>query len=290
MTAAAILAIIVATTEINDPATAIMIDAAGESLGPDIAVRLLGADQPDAVDPLRIERESGAGAVVTLVWRDASRLRARMRLHVAASGHTTTREVVFSEADTRVERGRTLGLAAASMWPEIRAPAAAEPAPPARGNEPVAAPAASVRVAPVAPAARHFALGLAALGASGDARAVGGRVESVFAAGGSWAFRAALSARTGSVPALADGILWKFCVSALSARRLRVAHSLMTRSEPRKPRAFKRRQSSAPFRQPDAYCSSSHGKSRSNELWRVRKTSVRAPRITCRTSFLLWPV
>ena len=34
------------------------------------------------------------------------------------------------------------------------------------------------------------------------------------------------------------------------ARRQQVAHSLMTRSEPRKPRAFRRRQSSAPFRQP----------------------------------------
>ncbi len=35
----------------------------------------------------------------------------------------------------------------------------------------------------------------------------------------------------------------KVRTSAFSAPRLRVAHSLMTRSEPRKPRAFKRRQS-----------------------------------------------
>jgi hypothetical protein len=52
---------------------------------------------------------------------------------------------------------------------------------------------------------------------------------------------------------LADGIRCRFSTSAFSARRLRVAHSLMTRSEPRKPRAVKRRQSSAPFRQPDAH-------------------------------------
>jgi hypothetical protein len=39
------------------------------------------------------------------------------------------------------------------------------------------------------------------------------------------------------------------CVG-LSARRLRVAHSLMARSEPLKPRAFKRRQRSAPFAEP----------------------------------------
>ena len=40
----------------------------------------------------------------------------------------------------------------------------------------------------------------------------------------------------------------------------RVAHSPTTRSDPRKPRAVKRRQSSAPFRQSDAHCSSSHGR------------------------------
>src|SRR6478752_1810829 len=101
MTGAAILAIVVATSEINDPATVIMIAAAGETLGPEVAIRLLGANQPEESDPLRIERETGAGAVVSLVWRDASRLRARIRLHVAASGHTTTRELVFSEAGTR---------------------------------------------------------------------------------------------------------------------------------------------------------------------------------------------
>jgi cell division septation protein DedD len=217
MTGAAILAIVVATTEINDPATAIMIGAAGEALGPAVAIRLLGADLPDDADLLQIERETGAGAVVTLVWRDATRLRARVRLHVAASGHTTTRELVFSEADTRVERGRTLGLAAASMWPEIRAPAAAPPAPPPPSphpNQPVpapaAVPAATVRAAPAPPAAPRFALGLAALAASGDARAVGARVESAFSAGGSWSLRAALSARTGSIPVLADGTFWTF--------------------------------------------------------------------------------
>lgn len=52
---------------------------------------------------------------------------------------------------------------------------------------------------------------------------------------------------------LADGIRCRFCVSTFSARRLRVAHSLTTRSEPGKPRAVKRRQSSAPLRQPDAH-------------------------------------
>jgi hypothetical protein len=224
MTGAAILAIVVATSEINDPATAIMIGAAGEALGPAVAIRLLGADLPDDADLLQIERETGAGAVVTLVWRDATRLRARVRLHVAASGHTTTRELVFSEADTRVERGRTLGLAAASMWPEIRAPAPGEaarpPPPPPSGappgpKEPAPAPAAvpTLAAAPASPAIPRFALGLAALGAGGDPRAVGARVESIFALDGSWSLRVGLSARTGSTPALGDGTLWTFALA-----------------------------------------------------------------------------
>lgn len=245
MTGAAILAIVVATSEINDPATVIMIGAAGETLGSDVAIRLLGASQPEESDPLRIERETGAGAVVSLVWRDASRLRARIRLHVAASGHTTTRELVFSEADTRVERGRTLGLAAASMWPEIRGPAAVEEArtpapttpvaPPAAAREPsasvapVAAPLAASRdgasparatepirkapAAPSSPALPHFALGLGGLGASGAPRAVGARLESVLALGGSWALRVALNARRGPLPKLTDGRLWTFALA-----------------------------------------------------------------------------
>jgi len=143
-----------------------------------------------------------------------------MRLHVAASGHTTTRDLVFSEGDTRVERGRTLGLAAASMWPEIRAPAAAPPAPPPPSPLPNAAVPASapvsvatVRAAPSPSVAPRFALGLAAVVASGDARAVGARVESAFRVGGSWSLRAGLSARTGSIPALADGTLWTFALA-----------------------------------------------------------------------------
>lgn len=52
---------------------------------------------------------------------------------------------------------------------------------------------------------------------------------------------------------LAEEIRWRFCASAFSACRLRVAHSLTTRSELRKPRAARQRQSSAPFRQPDTH-------------------------------------
>jgi hypothetical protein len=140
MSAAAILAIVVATGEVQDPATAAMLGAAQEALGRDVIVRLVGVRQPDQVDPLRIERELSASAVVAVVWRDADRRRARLRLHLAAGDRSTTRDVDFSPADTQAERGRTLGLAAASMWPEIvsvgRAAASARPPPAATGAKP----------------------------------------------------------------------------------------------------------------------------------------------------------
>jgi hypothetical protein len=185
----------------------------------------MGENDPEEADPVRIERELGAGAVVTLIWRDPSHLRARIRLHVAANGHTTTRELVFSEADTRVERGRTLGLAAASMWPEIRAPAAAPRPLPAnapaghRPSEADARPAAPAQLTspPVTPRSGRvepaeiprFAVGVAAQGAgglTGDTRGIGARLEGTFRiSSGAWSLRAALSARTGPVAVLSNG-------------------------------------------------------------------------------------
>ncbi len=148
MSAAAILAIVVATGEVHDPATASILAAAQEALGRDVVVHLVGARQPDEVDPLRLERELGASAVVVVVWRNADRRRARLRLHLAAGDRSTTRDVDFSAADTQAERGRTLGLAAASMWPEIvsagRAAASERPPPAATAAKPAApAPAAA---------------------------------------------------------------------------------------------------------------------------------------------------
>ncbi|HET6146238.1 MAG TPA: hypothetical protein VFH68_01805 [Polyangia bacterium] len=129
MSAAALLAIVVATGETHDPATVVMVAVAADSLGSQVLVRLLPASQPADVDLHAIERDLGASAVVTLVWIDPTRLRARLRLHVAAGERTTTRELVFDPADSRAERGRTLGLATASMWPEITGTLPAAPRP-----------------------------------------------------------------------------------------------------------------------------------------------------------------
>ena len=78
---------------------------------------------------------------------------------------------------------------------------------------------------------------------------------------------------------------------ALSARDWRAQWLASRAAEcavhaPQKPRAVKRRQSSAPFRQPDAHAMASAHR----ELCRVAEDIVAFARITWRTSFLLWPV
>ena len=150
MSAAAILVIVVAAAEAGDASTAVMLGAAAESLGPGVAVRLLAVEDPARVDPVEVERDLQAGAVVTLVWRDAARLRARLRLHVAADRRSTTRDLEFAREDTRAERARTLGLTAASMWPEIAPVSRPAGAPPAAAPPTAPGPTAP----PLAPAPR----------------------------------------------------------------------------------------------------------------------------------------
>lgn len=82
----------------------------------------------------------------------------------------------------------------------------------------------------------------------------------------------------------ADGMRWRFSVSAFSARRRRVAHSLTTLSDPRNPYSLRRRHRSALLRHPGVHWASSQGRCTSSELCRARKTSCRSPRMTRRTS------
>ena len=116
--AAAVLAIVVAAGEAQSPLTTGLLATATESLGPGTSIRLLEARDPTDADALRIERDLGAGAVVTLVWKEPAHLHASIRLHVARTNRWTTRAIAFLPGDTLTERGRTLGLAVGSMWPE----------------------------------------------------------------------------------------------------------------------------------------------------------------------------
>jgi hypothetical protein len=78
--------------------------------------------------------------------------------------------------------------------------------------------------------------------------------------------------------------------SAFSARRRRVAHSVITQREPRNPCALRRRHSSAPLWHPAAHRTSCQGRQISSEFSRVRKMHERWPRKTLRTRPRLYRV
>src|SRR5260370_24400084 len=69
---------------------------------------------------------------------------------------------------------------------------------------------------------------------------------------------------------LTEGTFCSCCLVGFSAHRRRVVHSLTTRKEPRKPCPCKRRQSSAPLRQPSVHFASRKGK------WASRRPQRRA--------------
>jgi hypothetical protein len=132
MAAAAVLAIVVAVGEAHDPSSVALLAAAEESLGSSTSIRLVEIDAPTEARAIRVERELSASAVVVMLWKEPAHLHATLRLHVARADRWTMRSMTFDPGDTLAERGRTVGLAVASMVPERpSAPlgAVAEPTP-----------------------------------------------------------------------------------------------------------------------------------------------------------------
>ena len=124
---ASVLAIVIAVGEASNPATTTLRATAQDSLGSGTSILLVETVQPTDAESLRVERELGAGVVVLLVWREAAHLHAVLRLHAANSNRWITREIGFSSQDTLEERGRTLGFAIGSIWPETEAGARSPP-------------------------------------------------------------------------------------------------------------------------------------------------------------------
>jgi hypothetical protein len=118
MSPAVVLAIVVATQNVDDQATESMRATAGEALGSEDAVVVREVDDTSDGETLRIERAVRAQAAAQVVWLDAAHTRARARVHVAETNEWTERTIVFAVVDTAIERGRALGFAVTSMLPE----------------------------------------------------------------------------------------------------------------------------------------------------------------------------
>jgi len=219
---AALLAIVVAAGEASTPGSAALLATASELLAPAASVKLVESSDPNEADGLRIERALGASAIAIVTWQEPAHLHALLRVHVARGNRWMARVLTFSPQDTTVERGRTLGLAATSMCPQI-APAAAEPAPTAAApsaepGQPAAAPTArpatitpvpavaSTRSTPsqpvVASRVRLGASAIAATGVGGPADGVGGALEGIVFPARTVGLRLGGGLRVGSIDAL----------------------------------------------------------------------------------------
>jgi hypothetical protein len=218
----AILVIVVAVGEADNAATAGLLAALEGTLGTGASVRVVEAPKaPSDEAVLTAEDQLGARAAGSLIWEDQARLRARVRLHVAQTDRWTEKVLRFAPADTPRERGRTIGLAIATMWSPATAAPAPAPAPERATDRPVAIaeePAATTGqvtaaretssvdrgAAPVRAVGAH-ALGIAAVGAMGvmgSATGYGGVLDGARFLGPHFSIRVGLALRAGPVAEL----------------------------------------------------------------------------------------
>jgi hypothetical protein len=141
--------VLVAAGGAAEPTTMAIERAASEALGhvARVVVRE-STGAPTDGEALAIESEANEGAVVEVTWNDRGHRVALLRVHLAGRRRWMERTVGFGAADADPERGRTIGLALASMLPDPDpAPAPPSAPPPA---PPEAAPQPSRRVVPQA--------------------------------------------------------------------------------------------------------------------------------------------
>jgi hypothetical protein len=118
MSPVVVLAIVIATQNVDDQATDSMRATAVEALGSEDAVVLREVDETGDAETLRIEKLVNAQTAAQILWLDDSHTRARVRVHVAEGNRWTERTIEFAVVDTPTERGRALGFAVTSMLPE----------------------------------------------------------------------------------------------------------------------------------------------------------------------------
>jgi hypothetical protein len=121
--------ILVAAGGAAEPTTLAIERAACEALGQRASVVVresMGA--PTDGEALALGSETSEGAVVEVAWGDGAHRVAMLRVHLAGRRRWLDRTLGFGAADADSERGRTIGLAVASMLPDSNP---APPAPPA---------------------------------------------------------------------------------------------------------------------------------------------------------------
>jgi hypothetical protein len=222
MSGVTVVAIVMAVGEAKAPTTAGLLAAAEEAFVPGTSIRISEVPFPSDDAALVWENDLNARAVILITWEDSGRLLAHIRLHVDRTDRWTDREIKFAAVDTQRERGRTLGFAIASMWPDqtaVRtppAPAVAEVTPPDRKKvrEPEsdataeAAPARTVVRGPLGPPLPRHAVGVAALiaeGIQGSAQGFGGTLDAALFLEQSFAPRVGVTLRGGAVEQLPGG-------------------------------------------------------------------------------------
>jgi hypothetical protein len=142
--------VLVAAGGTAEPTTLAIERAASEALGHSARVvvrEAMGA--PTDGEALALGSEANEGAVVEVTWGDRAHRLAMLRVHLAGHRRWMDRAIGFSAADADAERGRTIGLALASMLPD--------PAPVLPTPEPPPSPAALPQAAPHAPPAPDVA-------------------------------------------------------------------------------------------------------------------------------------
>lgn len=207
------IVVFVAAAHGGSTATAAMMTAAKQTLGPSANVALHPVEEIPPDDDAALYGDIlGSDAVVEVTWPDEKFGRARIRVYARRRAVWIERDVTFSASDAEPERGRTVGYAFAAMMPDaISESVPTPPSPSETGLTPVPSPPASPLPGPradVAPLRRTYspfiALDLrgAALYAS-SASLLGGGFAARWLAARGWSFGASVDVRRGSLGSLA---------------------------------------------------------------------------------------
>ena len=129
-----------------------MLRATRGALGPQSHVELREAREPASdAQAVAVEQRAHADAVVELTWVDPAHRAARVRVHLAKTDRWVDRTIGFQASDVEAERGRTIGFAVASMFPEESATPEPEPPPPPPSPPPAPPPPAPPPTPPPVP-------------------------------------------------------------------------------------------------------------------------------------------